>query len=139
MRRYNREMTSSGANGPAAGQRPGQRQPLSWGGRLGAGAGTAYRKLRGRPGRNKKLLSGVQAGVSGFAKPLKGVLRVLFHQVSGLVFLFIALSLAGAFVHEYQRFQMHETGWQRMTLAGVLGCMFLYFGVTSFLRARHKR
>lgn len=132
-------MHSSPTNGSAAGRQPGAREPLSWGGRLGAGAGTAYRLLRGQPGRNKRILSGVQAGARSFAEPLKGVLRVIFHQVSGLVFLLISLSLAGASLHEYQRYQMHEEGWQRMALAGVLGCMFLYFSVTSFLRARRKR
>src|SRR6266508_850914 len=57
---------------------------FSLGGTLGAGAGTAYRILRGKPGRNQRLLHGVQAGVSGFAMPLRNVLRVLFLEISGL-------------------------------------------------------
>jgi len=131
-------MHAPGTNGPAAGRASGPREPLSLGGRLGAGAGTAYRVLRGRPGRNKRILAGVKAGVMGFAKPLKAVLHVLFLEVVGLFFLLISLSLGGAFLHECRQYQLYGTGGQRMALAGVLGCMFLYFAVTSFLRARRK-
>ena len=44
--------------------------------------------LRGKPGRNKKLLGGVQAGVGGFLKPVMAALRVLFLELSGVMFLF---------------------------------------------------
>jgi hypothetical protein len=119
------------------------REQFSLGGRLGAGAGTAYRmlcsSLRGKPGRNQKLLRGVQAGVSGFAKPLRNVLRVLFLEVSGFFFLFFTLAIGFAVVREYRRYEMHEAGPERVVLAGAVGAMFLYFGVSSFWRARRKR
>jgi len=132
-------MHAPGTNGSAAGRASGSREPLSLGGKLGAGVGTAYRVLRGRPGRNRRIFSGVKAGVKSFAKPLKAVLHVLFLQVVGVFFLLISLSLGGAFLHEYRQHQLYGTGRQRMALAGVLGCMFLYFAVTSFLRARRKQ
>jgi hypothetical protein len=106
---------------------------------LGAGAGTAYRMLRGRPGRNQKLLRGVRAGVSGFAGPLKHVLRVLFLELSGVVFLFFSLSIVIAFVREYRRYTLHEVGPERVVLAGAIAALFLYFGVSSFWRARRTR
>jgi hypothetical protein len=124
---------------PATNPHPSAREPLSWGGKLGAASGTAWRLLRGRPGRNKRLLSGVQAGASAFARPLRHVLGILFLEASGVVFLVIALSLGTASLHEYRRFQMHEEDWQRAALAGVLGVMFFYFAVSSFWRARKKR
>jgi hypothetical protein len=106
---------------------------------LGAGAGTAYRMLRGRPGRNQKLLRGVRAGVSGFAGPLKNVLRVLFLEISGLFFLFFSLCVLVAFMREYKKYLGHEVGPGRVALAGAVAAMFLYFGVSSFWRARRKR
>jgi hypothetical protein len=115
------------------------RGQFSLGGTLGAGAGTAFRLLRGRPGRNKKLLGGVGAGVSGFLKPVMGALRVLFLEVSGVMFLFISLAVAGGVYREYKRYAMHQVGWERVALAGALGGMFLYFGVSSFWQARRKR
>lgn len=133
-RHYNAGM-SEGAASPQRNSR----QPLSWGGRLGAGAGTAWRLVRGKPGRNKKLLTGLQAGIGGFAKPLRGVMHVLLLQLTGVVFLLLSLSLGAASLHEYRQYQMHVEGWQRAALAGLLGAMFLYFAVTSFWRARKKR
>ena len=112
---------------------------FSLGGTLGAGAGTAYRILRGKPGRNQRLLHGVQAGVSGFAMPLRNVLRVLVLEVSGLIFLFISLAAVSAFLREYRKYAMHEVGAGRVIMAGVAGGMFLYFAVSSFWRARRKR
>jgi hypothetical protein len=114
------------------------RGQFSLGGTLGAGAGTAFRWLRGKPG-PQKLLGGVRAGVSGFVKPLMSVLRVLFLELSGVMFLFFSLSVAVAFVREYKKYAMHEVGWERLALAGAVGAMFLYFGVSSFWQARRKR
>lgn len=146
-------MSEPAANAQANPQKD-ARQPLSWGGRLGAGAGIAWRLLRrrmgvgadsaqrllhGRPGRNKRLLAGVQAGASAFAKPLRHVLSILFLEASGVVFLVIALSLGTASLHEYRKYQMHLEPWPRAALAGALGVMFLYFAVTAFWRARRKR
>lgn len=120
-------------------QTPPAKGEFSLGGRLGAGAGTAYRILRGRPGRNKKLLRGLSAGVSGIAGPLRNVLRVLFLEVSGFIFLLIALTLVTAFIREYRKYAMHEAGPGGVLLAGAVGAMFLYFGVSSFWRARRRR
>jgi hypothetical protein len=113
----------------------------SLGATLGAGAGTAWRKLRGRPGRNQTWLRGVRAGVSGFAGPLKHVLQVLFLELSGVVFLFFAVGIiiSPAFVREYRQYRLHEVGPERLALAAGIALMFLYFGVSSFWRARRRR
>jgi hypothetical protein len=115
------------------------KRDFSLGGALGAGAGRAYRILRGTPGRNKRLLRAVQSGVSGFAGPLRKVLHVLFLEVSGLIFLFISLGVISAFLHEYRKYAMHETGVERVIVTAAVGAMFFYFGVSSFWRARRRR
>jgi hypothetical protein len=112
---------------------------FSLGGALGARAGKTYRLLRGTPGRNKRLLRGVQAGVTGFAAPMRKVLHVLFLEVSGLVFLFISLGVVSAFLREYRKYAMHEVGVERIIVTAALGAMFLYFAVSSFWRARRRR
>jgi len=112
---------------------------FSLGGALGAGAGRGYRILRGTPGRNKRLLRAVQSGVSGFAGPLRKVLHVLFLEVSGLIFLFISLGVISAFLREYRKYAMHETGVERVIVTAAVGAMFFYFGVSSFWRARRRR
>ena len=112
---------------------------FSLGGALGAKAGTAYRILRGTPGRNKRLLSGVQAAVRGFAGPLRNVLHVLFLEVSGLVFLFISVGVIATFLREYRKYATHEVGAERVIVTAAVGAMFLYFAVSSFWRARRRR
>ena len=112
---------------------------FSLGGALGARAGTAYRILRGTPERNKRLLRGVQSGVSGFAGPLRKVLHVLFLEVSGLVFLLISLGVVSAFLREYRKYAMHEVGVERLVVTAAIGAMFLYFAASSFWRARRRR
>lgn len=115
------------------------KREFSLGGTLGAGAGTAYRILRGTPGRNTRLLRGVKAGVRGFAGPMRKVLHVLFLEVSGLVFLFISLGVLSAFLREYKKYAMHEVGVEHVLVTAAVGAMFLYFAVSSFWRARRRR
>jgi len=95
--------------------------------------------LRGKPGRNKKVLGGVRAGMSGFLKPVMAALRVLFLELSGVMFLFFTLAVAIAFLREYKKYVTHQVGWHGVALAGAVGAMFLYFGVSSFWQARRKR
>lgn len=121
------------------GEEQSSRGQFSLGGTLGAGAGTAFRMLRGKPGRNKKVLGGVRAGMSGFLKPVMAALRVLFLELSGVMFLFFTLAVAIAFLREYKKYVTHQVGWHSVALAGAVGAMFLYFGVSSFWQARRKR
>jgi hypothetical protein len=115
------------------------RRQLSLGGMLGAGAGTAFRLLRGKPGRNSRMFRGVRSGVSGFLKPVLAALRVLFLEVSGFIFLCFSVIIVSAFIRECRKYAMHQAGLERVVLAGAVGAMFLYFGVSSFWRARQKR
>jgi hypothetical protein len=114
-------------------------QGSSLAGTLGAGAGTTFKNLRGEPGRNKRYLRGFQSGAAAFWVTLKGTLRVLFLEVSGLMFLSFTFVIVSAFLREYRKFAVHQVGLERVVLAGLVGVMFLYFGVSSFWRARRKR
>jgi hypothetical protein len=115
------------------------RRQSSLGTILGSGAGTAFRQLRGEPGRNKRIFRGVQSGATAFLGSVLGTLRVLFLEVSGFVFLCFTVIIVSAFIREYRKYAMHQVGLDRLVLAGAIGTMFLYFGVSSFWRARRKR
>lgn len=131
--RYNTKMSEA---------EPGKER-FSLGGTLGAGAGTGFRllraRLRGKPGRNQRMFNGIRSGVSGFLKPVAHVLRILFLEVSGFIFLCFSVIIVSAFLHEYKKYAMHQVGLERVILAGAIGTMFFYFGVSSFWRARQKR
>jgi hypothetical protein len=111
----------------------------SLGGTLGAGAGNAFRKLRGKSGRNKRILRGLRSGASVFFATAMSTLHVLFLEVSGLIFLSFTLMIVTAFVRECRKYAMHQVGLERVILAGAVSTMFLYFGLSSFWRARRKR
>ncbi len=117
-------------------QSPGR---TSLGGMLGAGAGTAFRKLRGGPGRNRRIFRGLRSGASVFLATVMSTLHVLFLEVSGLIFLSFTVMIVSAFVREYRKYALHQVGPERVILAGAISAMFLYFGLTSFSRARRKR
>jgi hypothetical protein len=106
---------------------------------LGAGAGSAFRQLRGSPGRNKRIFSGLRSGATVFFGSVLGTLRVLFLEVSGFIFLCFTVLIVSAFLREYRKYALHQAGLERVILAGAIGAMFLYFGVNSFWRARRKR
>jgi hypothetical protein len=81
----------------------------------------------------KRLL---RAGVSGAQATLASVGRVvhkLWHEVTG--FLFICLAVIGG-AEVWRKWETHET--QKLAVAAVFSAMFLYFGVSSFWRARKK-
>jgi len=127
--RYN--STMSDARSPGGGS--------SLGAKLGSVTGSACRKLRGTPGRNQRVLRGIRSGTAAFMGSAMGALRVLCLEVSGLLFLCFTAIIVSAFLREYRKYQTHQVGLERVVLAGVIGTLFLYFGLSSFWRARRKR
>ncbi len=115
------------------------RGETSWGGLLGRGAGKLFRFAKGRPGRNQRYFRGIASGAGAFFSALSTTLRVLFLEVSGLIFLLFSVMIVSAFFHEYRQYEQHHGGLERVVLAGAVGAMFLYFGVSSFWRARRRR
>jgi hypothetical protein len=59
-------------------------------------------------------------------------------EVTGLLFLTIALVGAGAAIREYHHYAGGATGAGKIFLASTFALAFLYFGVTSFTRSRRK-
>jgi hypothetical protein len=106
---------------------------------LGAGAGKTLYLLKGKPGRNKRFLRGFQSGAAAFMGTVGATLRVLFLEVSGFIFISFTVIIVSAFLREYRKYATHQVGLDRVVLAGAIGAMFLYFGLSSFWRARRKR
>ncbi len=116
-----------------------QAQQSTMGTALGSGAATAYGKLLGEPGRNKRVFHGFRSGLSVFWQSAKHTLRILFLELSGVMFLAFTFIIVSGFVREYRKYAAHQVGLERVVLAGVIGAMFFYFGLSSFWRARRKR
>jgi len=67
------------------------------------------------------------------------ILHMLFLQVTGSLFLFLALIGGGAAIREYQKYKAGVIGPGKAVLGTCFAVMFLWFAVTSFWRARRKR
>jgi hypothetical protein len=100
----------------------------------GAGLGTAVRMLTSNKGRN--LVSGLLAGGSSMFATFGRVLRALMLQVTGFVFLVIAVMLGSKTVHEYQAYTATHSSPSRFYLAAFFCTLFTYFGLSSFWRSR---
>lgn len=100
---------------------------------MGVVARVAARQV-GRSRRFGALLSAGKATASHLGR----VLRQLWLEVTGFVFLAIAVIGASACVKEYLKYQQGQTGAARMILAACFTLMFGWFGVSSFWRVRKR-
>ena len=80
------------------------------------------------------LLSGLKATLYSFSR----VLHVLWLEVTGFVFLALAVIGAGALAREYNKYQAGGHAPGRLIMAICFCLIFGYFGVSSFWRARKK-
>jgi hypothetical protein len=89
-------------------------------------------------GRTRTVNALLQAGRST-ALNVGRILHLLWLQVTGFVFLCIALIAGLAFRHEYYKYQAGGMGPGKVWLAAGVTLMFLWFGLSSFWRAGRKR
>lgn len=70
--------------------------------------------------------------VPGVIKPL----RILWNQLIGLIFIIMAIAPLPSLVRNVKHFTGDADSVFRIAITSVFMCVMLYFGVTSFLRAR---
>ena len=100
--------------------------------------GVAARVVTQQAGRTRlgaALWSGARAASSSFAR----VFHVLWLEVTGFVFFVLALLGGTAAFREYHKIGADPVNMNKVWAAGVLTLVFVYFGVTSFWRARKRR
>jgi hypothetical protein len=67
------------------------------------------------------------------------VLHQLWLEVTGVVFLIMALSLGSGAVREYGKYRAGQTSAQRVGIAVCFTVIFAWFGISSFWRVKRKR
>ena len=98
----------------------------------------ALARLTGRKaGQNRTVQAAVNAG-QVTAKQTGRVVRVLWLEITGLLFVAVALSCVGAAFREYHKYTSGQIGPGRYRLAIVFAIVFAWFGLTSFWRARRR-
>lgn len=73
------------------------------------------------------------------ARNVSRVLHVLWLEVTGLLFLLLALVGGGAAVKEYRLHAAGSGSAGKALLAAFFTVVFTYFGVSSFWRSRRQR
>ena len=66
------------------------------------------------------------------------VVHALWLEVTGFLFLVLAVIGGGATVREYHRYAAGATSRGKVAVAAAFTLLFLYFGVNSFWRTRRK-
>ena len=89
----------------------------------------------GRTRLGAALWSGARAASSSFAR----VFHVLWLEVTGFVFFVLALLGGTAAVREYHKVGGGPVNMSKVWAGGALALLFVYFGITSFWRARKRR
>jgi phage shock protein PspC (stress-responsive transcriptional regulator) len=89
---------------------------------------------KGQKGR--RILQGVSAGIGTFLQTLRRVGRVLWLEITGFLFLWLALVGGIACWREYHAYAAGKIGPGRAVVAGLFAVLFAYFGVSSFWSAR---
>ena len=80
------------------------------------------------------LLSGARAAAATFGR----VLHILWLEVTGFVFLAIAVIGGFAAEREYHKYIAGQVGETRLATAILFTLLFVWFGISSFWRAKRK-
>jgi hypothetical protein len=99
--------------------------------------GVAARVASQQAGRSRTF-SAVMSGVRTTGRSFGRAAHQLWLEVTGVIFLILALSFAGASVKEYEKYHAAGVGGGRMATAICFTVVFAWFGVSSFWRARRK-
>jgi hypothetical protein len=91
-----------------------------------------------KTGQNRWVRAVYNAG-SVTTRNVSRVLHVLWLEVTGLLFLFLALVGGGAAVKEYHLRAAGTGSAGKAMLAAFFALVFTYFGVSSFWRSRRRQ
>jgi hypothetical protein len=100
--------------------------------------GRAALRIAGRKSGENRWARAFYRGGSSFLASVRHVLRALWLEVTGFLFLVLAVIGGGASVREYRRYVAGTTSVGKVAIAVMFSLLFLYFGVESFVRARRK-
>lgn len=84
----------------------------------------------------ERLLRAIWAGMRAFIASVWQSLAQLWHEITGFFFLVFAVVGGFAVAREWRAWAAGKIGPGRLWLAVIFTVVFLWFGVTSFWRAR---
>jgi hypothetical protein len=100
--------------------------------------GAAARIAQAQAGRNRTL-GAVASGVKATLRSFLHAGHQLWLEVTGTLFLSVAVFGAGALVREYMKYHAGQATSGRVAIVFCFTVAFGWFGVSSFLRARKRK
>jgi predicted lysophospholipase L1 biosynthesis ABC-type transport system permease subunit len=95
-------------------------------------------RVAGQQAQRSRTVRAATSAATATARAFGRVLHQLWLEVTGLIFLLMALSGVAAAVHEFAKYKSGEAGLGRVAAAVCFTVMFAWFGVSSFWRVRQK-
>jgi len=99
--------------------------------------GAVARVASEQAGRSRTF-GAIMGAVRTTARSLGHVMHQLWLEVTGVVFLIMALSFGGAAWKEYSKYHAGQVGPGRAGVAMLFAATFAWFGLSSFWRVRRK-
>lgn len=90
------------------------------------------------PKARNKVLRAAGVGLGATANAVRRTTHILWLEVTGFFFLVFATVCGGAAWREYHLHLAGKAEMNRVYIAGALTLVFVWFGVTSFWRARRR-
>jgi len=95
-------------------------------------------RVAGQQAGRSRTLNAVMSGVRTTLRSFGRAAHQLWLEVTGVIFLIMALSFAAATVKEYGKYHAGGAGPGRLVTAICCALTFGWFGLSSFWRARKK-
>jgi hypothetical protein len=100
--------------------------------------GRAVLRVAGRKTGENRWVRAIYRAGSVTVNSVGHVVRALWLEVTGFLFLVLAVIGGGATVREYHRYVAGTTSAGKVVVAAAFALLFFYFGVNSFWRTRRK-
>ena len=100
-------------------------------------AGVAAR-VAGQQVQGSRTFNAVMVGARTTLRSFARAMHQLWLEVTGVIFLMMALSFAGASFKEYGKYHAGQTGRGTLGLVIFLTIVFAWFGLSSFWKVRRK-
>src|SRR5579871_229486 len=95
-------------------------------------------RVAGQQAGRSRTLSAVMSAVKTTARSFLHVAHQLWLEVTGVIFLIMALSFGGATFKEYGKYHAGQVGPGRVAAALCFTLTFAWFGLSSFWRVRRR-
>jgi hypothetical protein len=95
-------------------------------------------RIAGQQAGRSRTFNAIKNATWATGRSFGRVLHQLWLEVTGVLFLVMSLSLAGAAVKEYGKYHAGQVGPGRAAAAACFAVAFAWFGVSSFWRVKRK-